>query len=231
MHLFLIHIVFSCVHSEFYNNYYGLLAYQYNEDDVKVMIEDVTPKNNQEYGIYLTGTGITVNNANIKNSGGIGLAIGSNVVNEITLAGDITSTNNDYGFITFSSTKGSTVHVTGNLDLNLNGEYGVATDSADFTVAVGGSYSGKSGKSGSGSLTACGNGLYDINNAGGSTFVGSDYTCDTTDGPVPDCKPCYPGCSSPEPDESTQTMVQETMTMDSSMTGTHHKADEPIPTY
>ena len=159
------------------------------------MIEDVISKNNQDDGMYLTGKGITVNNANIKNNGDDGLLIGTNVFNEITLAGDITITNNKYGFYTdsFRFPLG-TVHVTGNLISNHN-EYGVATDSK-FTIVVGGSYSGKSGKSGSGSLTACDNSLYDIDNKGPSTFEGSDYTCDTTDGPVPDCKPCYPGCPS-----------------------------------
>ena len=60
----------------------------------------------------------------------------------------------------------------------------------------GGSYSGKSGKSGSGSLTACDNYGLDIGNGGGITFVGSDYTCGKPAGDVPDCKPCYPDCSS-----------------------------------
>ena len=73
-------------------------------------------------------------------------------------------------------------------------EYGVATDSDKFTLVVRGSYSGKSGKSGSGSFTACDNTLLDINNAGGSTFEGTDYTCDTKVGTnLPECKPC-PGC-------------------------------------
>ena len=205
--MFLILIVFSCVHSEFYNNYQGLTAYQYNENDARVMIEDVTPKNNQYHGMYLTGTGITVNNANIKNNGFAGLAIGDNVFNEITLAGDITSTNNDYGFVTFLSTKGA-VHVTGNLDLNRNGKNGLDSSGSDsLTIAVGSSNSGKSGKSGSGSLTACDNGQYDINNVDGVTFIGSDFTCDTTKGfPESDCKPCYPGCDEP----SGTSIAQET---------------------
>ena len=173
------------------------------------MIEDVTAKTNTAYGMYLTGTGITVNNANIKNNIA-GLVIGSNAVNEITLAGDVTITNNEIaGIITAGSSVQGTVHVTGNLDLNRNGEYGLATNAANLTVAVGGSYSGKSGKSGSGSLTACGNSLYDIDNVDGSTFIGSDYTCDTTDGfPESVCKPCYPGCPSPEPAGSSQIMAQ-----------------------
>ncbi len=161
------------------------------------MIEDVTAKNNQEGGIVLTGTGITVNNANIKNNAFFGLQIGNNVVNEITLDGHISITNNENaGFITEDSSVQGKVHVTGNLDLKRNSEYGIATNSADLTVAVGGSYSGKSGKSGSGSLTACDNGVWDIYNYVGGTFEGSDYTCDMTktSGPVPDCKPCNPGC-------------------------------------
>jgi len=167
------------------------------------VIEDVTSKNNQGDGMYLTGTGITVNNANIRNNLG-GLVIGSIVENEITLDGDITVTNNEIGFVVGPAQ--GTVHVTGNLISDRN-VYGVATYSPEFTLAVGGSYSGKSGKSGSGSLTACDNSRYDIDNAGGSlgssggpsTFVGSDYTCVTTeDGTnLPDCKPCHPGCPSP----------------------------------
>ena len=179
--------------------------------------------------MYLTGIGITVNNANMRNNGygyDAGLLIGG--LADITLAGDITTANNNYwGFVTTSSTKG-TVYVTGNLNSyhNVNG---VATYAPEFTLVVGGSYSGKSGKSGSGSLTACDNTL-DINNAGTSTFEGSDYTCDTTDGPVPECKPCYPGCDEPSGQTSqAMAMAQETMNMG----GNHHKTgkDEPIPAY
>ncbi len=188
------------VYSKFYNNYEGLAAFQYNEDNAKVAIEDVTAKNNELDGVYLTGTGITVNNANIKNNG-LGLWIGDNVFeNEITLAGDVTITNNKYGFYTETATQGI-VYVTGDFNLNRNDEVGLSI-SENFTLAVGGSYSGKSGKSGSGSITACDNTL-DIVNFGGANFEGTDYTCVTTDGPdVPKCKPCYPGCPSPEPDES-----------------------------
>ena len=160
------------------------------------MIEDVTAKNNQYIGMFLIGTGITVNNAIIKNNLN-GLAISSNAQNgEITLAGDITVTNNNHGFDTTTSAQG-TVYVTGDFNLNRNEEVGLEASSPDLTIAVGGSYSGKSGKSvGSGSLTACDNGLYDIFNSGGSNFEGTDYTCDTTDGPgTPKCEPCHPGCS------------------------------------
>ena len=196
------------------------------------MIVDVTSNNNQEDGMYLTGTGITVNNANIKNNGDDGLTIGPNVLNEITLAGDITSTNNiDRGFVTSSIAQG-TVRVTGNLISNRN-KYGVDSSfSHSLTIDVGGSNSGKSGKSGSGSLTACDNSLYDIDNFKGVTFIGSDFTCDTTDGPVPECQPCYPGCDEPSASgQNSQTIAQETMTMGISMTGTHHKAVEPTRPY
>ena len=220
-------IPIALVYSEFYNNGEGgITVFQEAEDSSKVMIVDVTSKNNQEDGMYLTGTGITVNNAIIKNNGFVGLLIGGN--NEITLAGDITSTNNYYGFATTSSAQG-TVRVTGNLISNHNVN-GVDTSTSNLlTIDVGGSNSGKSGKSGSGSLTACGNSLYDINNVDGSTFIGSDYTCDTTDGPAPDCKPCYPGCD--EPSGTSKAMAQETM--GSFIAGTHHKADEhaPLPVY
>jgi hypothetical protein len=177
------------------------------------VIEDATAKNNDLFGFVLAGTGISVENAYIKNNGRIGLSIASNVENnEITLSGDITVTNNKYGFGAPSSAQG-TVYVTGDFDLNRNG-LGLGTFSQDLTIAVGGSYSGKSGKSGSGSITACDNPLYDIVNFGPSTFEGSDYTCDTTSGTdLPVCKPCHPGCPSAsmtstrtrslsEPDES-----------------------------
>ena len=168
------------------------------------MIKDVTVNNNEDDGIYLTGTGITVENANIKNNE-LGFNIGGVAENnEITLAGDITVTNNKRGFDTTARAQG-TVYVTGDFNLNRNEEVGLEASSPDLTIAVGGSYSGKSGKSGSGSLTACDNGQYDIFNAGGSTFEGSDYTCVTTKGPnVPVCKPCHPGCPSPESNESSQ---------------------------
>ncbi len=179
-----------------YNNNQGLTVFQFNnETDAKVMIQDVTVNNNEVDGMYLTGTGITVNNANIKNNAGSGLLIGFNAENEITLAGDVTVTNSKYGFATTSTAQGA-VYVTGNLISNRN-VYGVATFSQDLTVAVGGSYSGKSGKSGSGSITACDNGQYDIANVGPSTFEGTDYTCDMTKTfgtDLPVCKPCHPGC-------------------------------------
>ena len=226
-------IPIALVYSEFYNNgEAGIAVYQEAEDSSKVMIVDVTSKNNEEDGMYLTGTGITVNNANIKNNGDDGLVIGSLEENEITLAGDITVTNNDdHGLVTFSSSKG-TVSITGNVDLNRNGRNGLDSSFSDsLTIAVGSSNSGKSGKSGSGSLTACGNVLYDIDNVDGSTFIGSDYTCGKTDGPVPDCKPCYPGCDESSASDTSQAMAQETMTMGSFMAGNHHKAVEPAPAY
>jgi len=193
----------ALIYSEFYNNRGGLGVIQYNEADAKVMIEDVTAKNNALSGMYLSGTGITVNNANIRDNDVAGLVIGNNIENEITLAGDVSITNNVNGFLTLPAAQG-TVRVTGNLISNRN-VVGLLPLSDNFTIAVGGSYSGKSGKSGSGSLTACDNNLYDIQNAGPSTFEGSDYTCDTAVPPgadLPVCKPCHPGCPSPEPDES-----------------------------
>ena len=191
----------ALIYSEFYNNRGGLGVIQYNEADAKVMIEDVTAKNNALSGMYLSGTGITVNNANIRDNDVAGLVIGNNIENEITLAGDVSITNNVNGFLTLPAAQG-TVRVTGNLISNRN-VVGLLPLSDNFTIAVGGSYSGKSGKNGSGSLTACDNGQYDIYNFGGSTFEGSDYTCDTKAGTdLPVCKPCHPGCPSPEPDES-----------------------------
>ena len=107
------------------------------------------------------------------------------------------------------------MRVTGNLISNRN-VVGLLPLSDNFTIAVGGSYSGKAGKSGSGSLTACDNGVWDIDNFGGSTFEGSDYTCGTTDGTdLPVCKPCYPGCPSPSPSESAE--FSETQQIASSM--------------
>ena len=170
------------------------------------MIEDATAKNNQDTGIYLTGTGITVENTYIKNSE-YGLAIGEN--NEITLDGDITVTNNKYGARAPSDAQG-TVYVTGDFNLNRN-VVGLLPLSDKFTIAVGGSYSGKSGKSGSGSLTACDNNGYDIDNDVGANFEGSDYTCGTTNGPVPECKPCHPGCDESSASETSQAMAQDTM--------------------
>ena len=181
----------ALVYSESYNNYEGLVAFQF-ETDAKIIIEDVTANNNLLKGMYLTGAGITAKNANLRNNGLLGLQIGGPPENEITLAGDITVTNNVEGFAT-PFAKG-TVSVTGNLISNHN-EYGVAAFSSEnFTLAVGGSNSGKAGKSRSGSLTACDNSELDVDNFGGANFEGSDYTCDTTNGTnLPECKPC-PGC-------------------------------------
>ncbi len=160
--------------------------------------------------MYLTGIGITVNNANIKNNNNAGLVIGNIAENnKITFDGDITVTNNGIGFAVNPSAQG-TAYVTGNLNSNLNRAFGVGTFSEEFTLVVGGSYSGKSGKSGgSGSLTACDNNSLDIFNfKEETTFEGTDYTCDTNPGLVPKCKPCHPGCPSPEPDESSSETQQ-----------------------
>ena len=176
-------------------------------------------ENNKREGIYLTGTGITVNNAIMSNNPE-GLKIGPIAEDEITLAGDVTITNGEVGIVTRSNTQG-TVRVTGNLISNRN-VVGLLPLSDNFTIAVGGSYSGKSGKSGSGSLTACDNNLYDIKNAGQSTFEGSDYTCDTAVPPgadLPVCKPCHPGCPSPSPSESAE--FSETQQITSSMAEDH----------
>ena len=71
-------ILYALVYSEIYNNgEFGLVAFQL-EDNSKIMIEDVTAKNNA-YGIGLTGTGITVKNANMRNNNLYGLEIGDNV--------------------------------------------------------------------------------------------------------------------------------------------------------
>ena len=188
-------IPIALVYSEFYNNFDGLKAYQLIKDNSKVMIEDVISENNKREGMYLTGTGISVNNAKMRNNPQ-GLKIGPVAENEITLDGHISITNSEVGIVTRSNTQG-TVYVTGNLISNRN-VYGVATNAPDLTIAVGGSYSGKSGKSGSGSLTACDNGVYDIENDGPSNFEGSGYTCERTAGTdLPVCKPCHPGCPSP----------------------------------
>ena len=222
-------IPIALVYSEFYNNFDGLKAYQLNNDDSsKVMIEDVISKNNRREGMYLTGTGITVNNANMRNNPE-GLKIGPLAENEISLAGDVSVTNSEQGILTrpLKTTQG-TVYVTGNLISNRN-VVGLALGlGGNLTIAVGGSYSGKSGKSGSGSLTACGNNDLDIGNAGGSTFVGSDYTCDTTDGnDLPVCKPCHPGCPSPSPSDSVE--FSKTQQMASLMAGyLDDDDDDPI---
>src|SRR6056300_140222 len=92
-------LILIAAYSKFYNNYDGLSTFQLNKNNAKVVIEDVIANNNQDTGIYLTGTGITANNANIMNNP-TGLKIGNLVANEITLAGDIFITNNEFGFYT-----------------------------------------------------------------------------------------------------------------------------------
>ncbi len=163
---------------------------------------------NDAFGLYLTGSGITVNNADIKNCEILGLFIPRvfGFVNQVTLAGDISVTNsgdgfvsggqqltayvnvtgnlnsnhNRFGLLASDSFDQGSFHVTGNLNLDHN-EYGLVSYSDNFTIVVGDSdYSGKSGKSGSsGSLTACNNRESDIVNYG-STFEGRDYTCTST---------------------------------------------------
>ena len=171
-----------------------------NEDDAKVVIEDVTATNNAYLGMFFAGTGITVKNVNIKNTDGPGIMAGQYFVNKITLGGDVSVTNSKSGFFADGLDQ-STVHVTGDINLNRN-EVGLSiTPYSNLTMAVGGSYSGKSAKSGSsGSLTACNNNV-DIVNTGGTAFQGSDYTCDTSfnnssGADLPKCKSCHPGCPS-----------------------------------
>jgi hypothetical protein len=163
----------------------------------------VTAKNNEVIGMLLNGEGITVENAYIKNNL-FGLVIGQfGSKNEITLDGDITVTNNKFGFYTTTAAQG-TVYVTGDFDLNRNDEVGLFVFSPDLTIAVG-------GRRRSGSITACDNNGYDIDNNVGANFEGRDYTCDTTNGPgVPECKPCFPGCDGSSALETSQAMAQET---------------------
>jgi len=157
------------------------------------------------FGVYLTGTGITVRNAKVKNSES-GLVIGSNFIsraNNVTLAGDISITNNGVGLTTNTFPNQRTVRVTGDLNI-LRNDVGIELkkfSNLNFVVGAGSNSTGKSGKSGSGSLTACDNSGYDIKNVGASTFEGSKYICDTTSdestgADLPECKPCYPYCSS-----------------------------------
>ncbi len=165
----------------------------------------MTSKSNPYRGGYLTGTGITVRNAKFKNSES-GLVIGSNFIswaNNVTLAGDISITNNGVGLTTNTFPNQRTVRVTGDLNI-LRNDVGIELkkfSNLNLVVGAGSNSTGKSGKSGSGSLTACDNSVHDIANIGESTFEGSDYVCDTrfndsTEADLPDCKPCYPHCPS-----------------------------------
>src|SRR6056300_897195 len=114
---------FLTIVSEFYNNYEGFIAHQYKaEDSAQVIIQDVTSISNLYYGVYLTGTGITVRNAKVKNSES-GLVIGSNFIsraNNVTLAGDISITNNGVGLTTNTFPNQRSVRVTGDLNILRN---------------------------------------------------------------------------------------------------------------
>ena len=115
----------------------------------------------------------------------------------VNVTGNLNSNHNKFGFFPSDSFTQGSFHVTGNLNLNQN-EYGLVSYAGNIIVGDSYSGSGKSGKSGSsGSLTACDNSIMDIINVGGTNFVGSDYTCVTTDGTnLPECMPCYPVCPS-----------------------------------
>jgi len=185
--------------SEFYNNYNGAFVQNYMENS-KVFIEDVIVNNNPYQGMTLIGTGITVENAKIKNNGfGLVFAADSDftdIANEITLDGDIFITGNTFAGLDGGSGQG-TVYFTGNVN-SIRNEVGLffsRSGGADYTFKV----------ESSGSLTACDNWKADIVNLGDSTFEGSGYTCTKNfnktviglvGGELPKCEPCHPGCAS-----------------------------------
>lgn len=199
------------VRTNTYNNGRGGLGvFQGNDDDTKVLIEDVTSKNNGNAGMQLTGTGITVRNVEVTYSGAGGRAgisirddAQTNAFTEINFEGTILSHSNVNSGVDISdkdTTKpvNGTVSISANLKTYNNGLNGLGIESGsllDVMVEKGGS------------ITACNNGgntaipddRADIFNNGTGTIGGlPKYVCDSTGGigDLPDCKPCPP-CYSP----------------------------------
>ena len=206
-----------------------------NNGGAAVHIEDVKAMNNGRSGIMVSGTNITIRNADASNNafaginGVAGLEIfrASTVqLTDITLEGQVSLNNNGNNELTFAAglyaSFGAvgTVKVTGNLVTNDNKSDGVFLSgrfNTNVSVILGdGSSKGKSGKtSSSGSITSCNNGqtvdeFGDIRNFGEGTFEGNDYTCTNTGGTgdLPECTPCYQNC--PKDDVASDFMPAET---------------------
>ena len=201
------------IYSNIYNNKAGLAIYQKNEEGgAKVLVKDVVSKNN-ERGIQVSGTGITLLNVKASNNALQGLVIvGYPTVpsvpyprTDVTFEGIVSLNNNEaYGILVVNSdvTVNGTIHVTGDLNTDRNGMAGVyMRNNTSVSIVLGEASSfGKSSKGSSGSLTSCGNGdgEDDIVNNGKGVFEGSDYTCGDSftenNAQLPQCKPC-PDCS------------------------------------
>ena len=206
-------LLIGCVlyfYSNFFSNNEGLRIHQQNEEGgVEVLIEDVVSNNNNVEGIFVSGTGFTIRNVESSNNG-FGLIVAGyptyppveNPRTEITLDGKVSLNNNGCCGLQVSSMfelpPRGTVRITGELITDRNKYTGVDMiyDTNINIVLANGSSSGKSNKSSSGSLTACGNGEYDIVNQGDGSFGGSDYTCNSisTSNNLPVCNSC-PKCS------------------------------------
>ena len=180
------------------------------EGGAKVLVKDVVSKNN-ELGIQISGTGITLLNVKASNNDGAGIEIvGYPTVpsvpyprTDVTFEGIVSLNNNEaYGILVVNSdvTANGTIHVTGDLNTDRNGMAGVVmVNNTAVSIVLGEASSfGKSSKGSSGSLTSCGNGEDDIVNNGKGVFEGSDYTCGESftenNAQLPQCKPC-PDCS------------------------------------
>ena len=209
-------------HSRFHSNAHnnggtGFLAFQLDKEDGEILLEDVTSKNNLNNGMQLSGTGVTVRNAEVSgNDAGI-IIVGflpfpTRPLTGISLEGQISSYNN-YGsgvvISNFIGVANGTVDISANLNMYLNGLSGFETST--FPDVISGSSDTlvdvtlESG----GSIAACNNGgntneadaradPADILNNGNSTFTGlglGRYTCDSVNGTgvLPECKPC-PAC-------------------------------------
>ena len=201
--------VAKVVRTNTYNNGRGGLGvFQGNDDDTKVLIEDVTSKNNGNAGMQLEGTGITVRNVEVSGAGGrAGISVrddeGTNAFTEVNFEGTILLHNNDFSGLDISNRDpakavNGAVSISANLKTYLNGLNGIGIESdsnsiVDIILEKGGS------------ITACNNGgntdipddRADIFNNGNGTIDGlglGRYICDSIGGigDLPDCKPCPP---------------------------------------
>jgi hypothetical protein len=187
------------------------------EGGAKVLVKDVVSKNN-ELGIQISGTGITLLNVKASNNDGAGIEIvGYPTVpsvpyprTDVTFEGIVSLNNNNFFGIDVENnvvenadvTVNGTIHVTGDLNTDRNGKVGVyMRNNTSVSIVLGEASSfGKSSKGSSGSLTSCGtvDGEDDILNNGKGVFEGSDYTCGDSftenNAQLPQCKPC-PDCS------------------------------------
>ena len=201
----LVHLIYRSVH----HNYNGILAYA-SSDQNDAMIEDVTAKNNFNFGMGFRGPGMKVKDSVSSYNGQSGIKMAgedrNNPVTVVQFQGIVSCHHNkvhgilvDVGVGRGPTNQFAEVNVAGVLNSYLNKEHGIFINT-DVNMKNQNFVNGFTVDE-SGSFNACNNGRRDITNKGKVKFVDmgmGGYTCNVTatlgagEG-LPVCEDC-PAC-------------------------------------